>query len=239
MSMSWCGSPRHERRGPPGAGQAGHGQAGHGQAGRGPAGRGPAGRGPTGGGREGAQVRTPEPGPLTTADVARLSLVVFVVLAVQDTVLDAVRVGGAHPDAVLLVAAAAGYVAGPERGAAMGFVTGLAADLLLPTTFGLTALVGCLLGFAAGTATSGLVRTSLWLGVLTMTAGCVAGLVGYAVLAALLGQPGTVSDELAPALVVATPAAAVLSVPVLAVVRWALPPAASPAASAPPGALRR
>lgn len=184
-------------------------------------------------------MRTPDPGPVTTADVARMSLAVFAVLAVQYTLLVSVRLDGAHPDIVLLMAAAAGYVAGPERGAAVGFFVGLAADLLLPTTFGLTALVGCLLGFAAGSATSSLVRSSRWLGVLTMTTGCVVGLIGYAVLADLLGQPGTITAELAPALVVATPAAVVLSVPVLGLVRWAVPPAAPPAAMAPPGGSSR
>lgn len=180
-----------------------------------------------------------EPGPVTTVDAARISVAVFVVLVVQYTLLDSVRIGNAHPDVILLTAGAAGYVGGPERGAGVGFCTGLVADLLLPTTFGLTALVGCLLGFTVGTVTRGLVRSSPWLGVLAMTAATVTGLVAYAVLAALLGQPAALSEELAPALVVATPAAVVLAVPVLGLIRWAVPPAVPPAATAPPGGLGR
>ncbi|HAM01369.1 MAG TPA: rod shape-determining protein MreD [Acidimicrobiaceae bacterium] len=176
---------------------------------------------------------------MSTADVARASLVVFVVLVVQHGLLDSVRLSGAHPDAVLLAAAAAGYVGGPERGATVGFFTGLAADLLLPTTFGLTALVGCLVAYAVGLATSGLVRNSRSLAVVALTAGTVAGLVGYAVLEAVLGLAGAISLDLAPALVVATPAAAVLALPVLWLVRWAVPPAAPPAATAHPGGLGR
>lgn len=183
--------------------------------------------------------RTPEPGPMTTADVARTSLVVIFVLVVQHTLLDAVRVSGAHPDAVLLVCAAAGYVGGPERGANVAFVTGLAADLLLPTTFGLTALVGCLVAYAVGTATGGLVRNSRSLAILTLTAGTVAGLVGYAVLEAVLGQSGALSVDLAPALVVATPAAAILALAAQWLVRWAVPPPVPAAAAAPPGGLGR
>ena len=34
---------------------------------------------------------------MTTADVARSTIVMFVVLAVQNTLLDGVRVAGAHP----------------------------------------------------------------------------------------------------------------------------------------------
>jgi len=176
---------------------------------------------------------------MSTVDVARTSLVIFFVLVVQHSLLDAVRLSGAHPDAVLLMAAAAGYVGGPERGATVGFFTGLAADLLLPTTFGLTALVGCLVAYAVGTATSGLVRDSRPLAVLALTAGTVAGLVGYAVLEAVLGLAGAISVDLAPALVVATPAAAILALPVLWLVRWSVPPMVPPAAAAHPGGLGR
>jgi rod shape-determining protein MreD len=150
-----------------------------------------------------------------------------------------VRVGGAHPETYLLVAGAAGYVGGPERGATIGFFTGLVTDLLLPTTFGLSALVGCVVAYGVGTATSGLVGDSRPLGIVALTAATVGGLVLYAVLEAVLGTSGAISVDLAPALVVATPAAAVLALPVLRLVRWAVPPAAPPAAAAPPGGLGR
>ncbi|MHB8681801.1 MAG: hypothetical protein ACYDA2_06885 [Acidimicrobiales bacterium] len=172
----------------------------------------------------------PVPGPMTTADVARYSLVVVAVLAVQHALLDFVHLGGAHPDVVLLLPAAAGYIGGPERGAMVGFFTGIVTDLLLPTTFGLSALVFCMLAFATGAATTGLVRSSWWLAVLTFTAATVAGLVAYAILGAVLGTPGMLTADLAPALVVATPAAAVLAVPLRALVAWAVPP--SPPAAA-------
>ena len=184
-----------------------------------------------------ARTRATERGVMSGADVARTSLAIFVVLAVQHTMLDGVRVDGAHPDVMFLAAAAAGYVGGPERGATVGFFTGLAADLLLPTTFGFSALIGCLLGYVTGSATSGLVRGSRWLAVVVLTAATVAGLAGYAVLGALLGQPADLHVYLAPALVVSTPAAVVLALPVLGLVRWAVPPAA-PASSAPPGLAR-
>jgi rod shape-determining protein MreD len=171
---------------------------------------------------------------MTSVDAVRYSLVVFVVLAVQHTLLDSLRIGGAHPEAAILLPAAAGYVGGAERGATVGFFTGLAADLLLPTTFGLSALVGCLLGFATGAATRGLVRNSWWLPVASLVSATVAGLCGYAILGAVLGDPGMVRADLAPALVVATPAAALLATPITALVRWSVPEAA-PVAAAPGG----
>ena len=93
---------------------------------------------------------------------------------------------------MLLLPIAAGYVAGPERGAVFGFAVGIAADLFLPTTFGLSALVGCLLGFGVGFATAGLVRSSWWLPPVVAAAATAAGLAAYAILGAVLGDPGIV-----------------------------------------------
>lgn len=169
---------------------------------------------------------------MTTTDVARSTIVVFVLLVVQLTLLDSVRVAGAHPDIVLLIPVAAGYVGGPDRGAAFGFATGLLIDLFLPTTFGMSALVGCLVGYGVGLATTGLVRSSWWLSPLVAAAAAAAGTVGYAILGALLGEPQQLTVFLAPALAVVTPAAAILAIPVLRFVAWAVPPQVPGAASA-------
>jgi len=171
---------------------------------------------------------------VTTSDLARCTLVVAVVVVVQHTLLDSLQVGGAHPDIMLLLPMAAGYTAGPERGAAFGFVAGLVADLFLPTTYGLSALVGCLLGFATGVATSGLVRSSWWLPPIVAAAATAAGMGGYAILGGVLGDSTMLRDYLAPALVVGVPSAAVLVYPVLRMVGWALP-APGPGYNAPAG----
>lgn len=164
---------------------------------------------------------------MTTADVSRSTIVVFVLFAIQYTLLDSVRVLGAHPDIMLLLPVSAGYVGGPERGAVFGFAGGLVADLFLPTTFGLSALVGCLLGYGVGLATEGLVRSSWWLPVVVAAAATATGLVAYAILGSLLGEPKQLTVFLTPALSVATPAAAILAIPVLRLVAWAVPPAPS------------
>ena len=164
---------------------------------------------------------------MTASDLARCTIVLCVVLAVQNTLLDAIRVGGAHPDAMLLLAVAAGYVAGPDRGAGFGFAAGLLADLFLPTTFGLSALVGCLLGYGTGLATRGLVRASWWLPPIVAAGATAVGLCLFAILGAVLGEQGALRTALVPALVVATPAAVVLATPVVRMVGWALPPVSS------------
>ena len=164
---------------------------------------------------------------MTSADAARATVVLFVVLVVQVTLLDAVRVDGAHPDAMLLVGVAAGYWGGPDKGAGFGFCAGLLADLFLPTTFGLSALVYCLAGYGTGLVTRGLVRNSWWLPLVVAGGATAAGLTAYAILGAVLGHPGILRDDLVPALVVATPAAVVLATPVWRLVAWAVPPVAT------------
>jgi rod shape-determining protein MreD len=59
-----------------------------------------------------------------------------------------------HPDLLWLLPITAALLDGPETGAIVGFWSGLAFDLVLPTPFGLSALVGCLLGYSVGVATA-------------------------------------------------------------------------------------
>ncbi len=151
---------------------------------------------------------------MTPTAVVRCAFVIFMSLVVQYTVVDLIRVGGAHPDVMVLLPIAGGYVAGPERGAAFGFAAGIATDLLLPTTFGLSALVGCLLGFTVGLVTRGLVRSSWWLPPIVAAGATAMGLAAYAILEAVLGEPGALSAALPAALIVSVPAAVVLAVPV-------------------------
>jgi hypothetical protein len=82
--------------------------------------------------------------------VLRVLLVVIAVVVIQASVMINLRVDGAHPELVWLLAIAAGLLGGAEMGAAVGFFSGLALDSLLPTPFGLTAFVGVLLGAGIG-----------------------------------------------------------------------------------------
>jgi len=175
---------------------------------------------------------------MTGADLSRTTLVIFILLVVQHTLLDSVRLAGAHPEIMFLVPVMAGYCAGPERGASVGFAAGLAADLFLPTTFGLSALVGCLLGYSTGLATAGLVRSSWWLPPVVAAAATSAGLTAYAILGTVLGDPRLLAAYLPAALAVAVPAGAVLAIPVLRLVAWAVPPM-SPAGGAEVGGAAR
>ena len=126
----------------------------------------------------------------------RTAAALGVALLLHLTLLSELRLAGVRPDVLLLVAAAAGLVGGPARGAILGFASGIAADLFLEAPFGLSALSYCLVGFAVGSLQTGILRSAWWIPVLTAFAASVAGIVLYALLGATVGQTEMVSPRL-------------------------------------------
>jgi rod shape-determining protein MreD len=109
-------------------------------------------------------------------------------LLLQTTVLARIRLFGVMPDFMLLVAVAGGITAGPTRGAALGFSSGMLIDLFQPTPLGLSALVFTLVGYWVGVANTGVLRSAWYIPVLTAGAASVAGVVLYAVAGSVLGE---------------------------------------------------
>lgn len=159
---------------------------------------------------------------MTVRDLLRVLALSAVALVVQFTLALDITVGGAHPDLMLLLPVAAGVVGGPVDGAVTGFVAGFAADLLLPTPFGLSALVGCLVGFAVGYAAGSATRAEWWLTSLAALAASAAGVMLYAVLGAVLGQGQFFKVDLLAVVAVVAVANAVLAVPAVALFSWVL-----------------
>jgi len=133
---------------------------------------------------------------MTVRDVARVTLVVLLFVTVQQTLMLDLRVGGVQPDILLLLPIVAGIIGGPGRGASMGFGSGLVADLFLPTPFGLSALVGSLIGFAVGATTLALDRSALWLPPVAALGASALYEVIYPLLGSVLGQPQMVHVDL-------------------------------------------
>jgi len=135
---------------------------------------------------------------VSTREGLRSLFLVLVTLLVQQTLALDVRIAGAHPDVMLALPIAAGLVGGPEKGALVGFAAGVATDLFLPTPFGLSALVYCLVGFAVGQAAGVQGDHSVWVvapGVAVISSAIAVML--YAVLGALLGQNQMLKVDLA------------------------------------------
>ena len=159
---------------------------------------------------------------VTARSVVRLAFVIFVVLMVQETILVALRIGGAHPDLLWLLPITAALADGPETGAIVGFWAGIAFDLVLPTPFGLSALVGCLLGYATGALTAAVDPRAAWLKPVAALTGSVAADMLFAVLGAVLGQEQMVQINFLSLFLVVGVSSVVLVLPVSRLVRWAL-----------------
>lgn len=159
---------------------------------------------------------------MTVTNWARLLLVCTISLIVQVAVVDQVLVSGYHADLMILLPAAAGIVAGPQRGGVAGFIAGLLADLVVPTPYGLSALTYVLVGFGCGLLRRGSGEESLlWRGVLCLAGGAI-GTIVFALVGALIGQPGMFGRTVAAAVVVVAAGGLVLAFPAVAAMRWAL-----------------
>lgn len=164
---------------------------------------------------------------MTARHAFRVVVTVFCAVTVQGTLMLDLRIGGVHPDVMVLLPVAAGVAGGPAQGATVGFWTGLVADLFLPTPFGLSALVGTVVGFAIGASTAALDRTVWWLPPLAALVGSAAYELAYPLLGAVLGQPQMLHVPIAGIVVLVGIVNAALAVPALRVVTWALPAAST------------
>jgi rod shape-determining protein MreD len=127
---------------------------------------------------------------VTAKEAPRTLLVLVALLALQLTVALDLRIGGAHPNLMLGFALAAGLAGGTQRGAIVGFFSGLALDLFLPTPFGLSALVGTAVGAGAGQLVAAGVDRTTWFFVPGVAFfGSAIGVIMFAVLGTVLGQP--------------------------------------------------
>ena len=171
-----------------------------------------------------------------TRTVVKVVALVAVGILLQTTFGNDLRVDEVAPDFMVLLAVCAGYIAGPDAGAVVGFGAGLVSDLFLQSTpFGLSALAACLAGFVVGWASTEFLRARLFMVPLVAAGGAVLGVVLFVVLGYLVGQAQLVvggGHRLAAVALVEACFAALFSLPAFVLVRWAL---AGPRAA--PGAL--
>ena len=159
---------------------------------------------------------------MSARNLARLVGVLALALVLQVAVLDQIVVAGAHPDLLIVVAAAAGLLLGPQRGAVVGFAVGIVADTVVNLPFGLSALTYVLVAFGVGmTRSLSAGREARSALVLVCAAAAAIGTFAYALIGALLGAQGMLGPALVDALVVVTLGALVLALPAIAALRWA------------------
>ncbi len=152
---------------------------------------------------------------------AKLAGVVLVALVLQVCLFARFSYDGARPDLLLLVAVIGGLVAGPERGAIVGFAAGLAFDVVLSTPFGMSALVYTLVGYTVGVVGATVVRASWWIAPAVAAVASAGGVFLYALVGAVLGEATFAGPPLTAIVVVVSAVNAVLAPLMVRVVRWA------------------
>ena len=152
----------------------------------------------------------------------RLAFLLFVALTLHQSLFVSLHLGDARPQGMLLLAVVGGLLGGPERGALIGFTAGLLADLFVQTPLGLAALAFALVGFAVGSVQSGIIQAAWWIGPLTALVASFGGMLLYGVLGAIIGQSHFVSPRLIGIAVGAGVMNALLALPVVKAMSWAL-----------------
>lgn len=151
----------------------------------------------------------------------RLLLVILLALILQTALIAQLRVLGATGDIMLLLAIAAGLASGPERGALIGFASGIAFDLLLQTPFGLSALTYCLVGYMVGSLQSSVLRLTWWIPVAFAMVASAVGIVLYAVIGEVVGLDDLIGPHLVTIAAVVAVLNGLLILPAVRLVRWA------------------
>jgi rod shape-determining protein MreD len=129
-----------------------------------------------------------------TRRVLATGAVIVTALLLQSTVFADLKLLGVRPELLYLVTICFAFLEGPNEGAVVGFVSGLAQDFLLNQPKGITALTLTLLGYGIGLIRQFIVSPSPLLPTILVGAGTAVGLAFYEVTAFLLGAfHGTVA----------------------------------------------
>lgn len=158
----------------------------------------------------------------------RAGLVVFVGLMVQLAVLNRISVWSVTGQALVVLPVAAGLVGGPERGALVGFATGIAFDAFLTTPFGLNALVWTITGYVVGVGGRNVMRSSSLSVVAFATVAAPMSIGAFVLIGLILGQDQLLAAPVVPIMVVSTIETALVVPLATPAMRWALVDAHDP-----------
>ncbi len=157
-----------------------------------------------------------------SARSVRVALVISLLLGLQLVLLNQLSIGTVHPDLVWTLPLAAGLLGGARFGALFGFGVGLLFDLTLPTPFGLTALVCCLVGALIGNLAERGMDAQVGPMIPVFAALSSAGAVlAFPVLAIVIGNRDLMRAPLLAIIAVVALTNALLAVPVVGMLRWA------------------
>ncbi len=151
----------------------------------------------------------------------RMGVVVISAAVLQYGLVSQLPIVGVRGDILLLLAIVGGLTLGPDRGAIVGFVSGLSMDLFLQSPLGLRALVFCVIGFVAGRYQVSVTRTSRVRLMVTVAFASVSGYGLLVVVGWVLGQKNMLTERLPLILLIVAVINAVLAPLAVVVTRWA------------------
>jgi rod shape-determining protein MreD len=120
--------------------------------------------------------------------IISVAAVVITALLLQSTVFGQLRLLGVRPELLYLVTISFALLEGPNEGATVGFVSGLAQDFLMNEPKGLTALTLTLLGYGVGMFRQFIVSPSPLVPTIVVAVGTAAGIAFYEIVSVLLGN---------------------------------------------------
>jgi rod shape-determining protein MreD len=120
--------------------------------------------------------------------VLSIAAIVVTALLLQSTVFAQLELLGVRPELLYLVTIVIAVLEGPNEGAVVGFVSGMAQDFLLAQPKGITALTLTLLGYSMGLVRAYITSPSPLLPTSLVAFGTAVGLAFYETVAFLLGQ---------------------------------------------------
>jgi len=153
----------------------------------------------------------------------RYLIVIASAAFLQYTVVTQFRIAGVSADLLLVIAIAAGMIGGAERGAIVGFASGICLDLMVTTPFGLCAIAGLIAGVVSGLLEDATVHSARWLTMVIAFLASSAGMLSFAIAGTLLGRSDLLSGHLVTILGIVGVSSAALVFPALRACRWADP----------------
>lgn len=149
----------------------------------------------------------------------RWALMITATFVVSVALVAQFPVAGVRAETMLLLGICAGLVGGPNRGAWVGFISGLLVDLTLYGTLGVAALCFTVVGFLSGMVSEFIPDQSRVVSVGISVIGTVAGVSLYAVVSQFLGGHTLSDPDLGQVIAIVAVLNAVLCLPVLALCR--------------------
>jgi len=119
--------------------------------------------------------------------IVAIGAIIITAVLLQSTVFAQLRLLGVRPELLFLVTIILAMLEGPAEGAVVGFVSGLAQDMLLNQPKGITALTLTLLGYAVGMARQFIVSPSPLVPTIVVAIATALGLAFYEIVSFLLG----------------------------------------------------